>query len=158
MLFFSKSKDLCARYLSAFQQTPEPFEYNGREFDSIEAAFHYAKFLRTSCPELADQVPSEPVSAKRFSSKKSMKELGCSLDVGRWNIESVHVMRELVQKRALKDPKFVEIIKNTGDEPLLHFERGTCNGPPFWGCFRSKETEELIGVNMFGRMLMELRY
>ena len=86
-----------------------------------------------------------------------MKKLGCKLDVERWNKESVGVMRNLVNLRKEKDEIFRSIILSAKESgvPLLHFERGTLKKVPFWGCFRSKETGELVGVNMYGKLLME---
>jgi hypothetical protein len=40
--------------------------------------------------------------------------------------------------------------------PLLHFERGTLKKAPKYGCFRSKETGELVGQNYYGKLLMSL--
>jgi predicted NAD-dependent protein-ADP-ribosyltransferase YbiA (DUF1768 family) len=87
-----------------------------------------------------------------------LKKLGCSLDVEKWNKESVGVMRNLICMRFKDDEEMRSIIYDAKEKgiPLLHFERGTLKRPPFWGCFRSKETGEIIGANMYGKLLMDL--
>ena len=152
------------RQLSAFWPCFESLEIDGNLFRSIETAFHYEKFKRTNKPELG-QLYIEDGSfdgfegkGKVYSGKASMKKLGCSLDVERWNKESVSTMRNLILLRFSKDEQMRNIINDARDKGihLLHFERGNLKRPPFWGCFRSKETGEIVGVNMYGKLLMEL--
>ena len=171
--FYSKSKDsekdaLCGlkdwrKRLSAFGISENNLEVDGKLFVSIEMAFHYEKFKRTDHPELGEVYvkggifDDDPGKGKVYSGKGSMKKLGCKLDVERWNKESVGVMKNLVEMRKEKDETFRNIILESKEKgvPLLHFERGTLKKVPFWGCFRSKETGQLVGVNMYGKFLME---
>lgn len=152
------------KQLSAFWPCSESLEIDGNLFRSIELAFHYEKFKRTDKPELGKvyilggQFDGDEGKGKVYSGKASMKKLGCSLDVERWNEESVGVMRNLIQMRFSKDIVLRSILNDAKEKNvhLLHFERGTLKRPPFWGCFRSKETGEIVGVNMYGKLLMEL--
>jgi len=97
------------RQLSAFWPCSEPIEIDGNLFRSIELAFHYEKFKRTDKPELGKVYilgglfDGDEGKGKVYSGKASMKKLGCSLDVGRWNKESVEVMRNLIRMRLSKD-------------------------------------------------------
>lgn len=164
--FYSKSKcdkiEVCGRkdwrrILSAFWESE--IEIDGKVFNSIELAFHYEKFKRTDKPFLGEVYvkggifDSEPGKGKVYSGKTSMKKLGCSLNVGKWNNESGDVMRFLVIQRFNKDELFRSIIREA-PRPLLHFERGTLKKVPKYGCFRSKESGEIIGENFYGKLLM----
>ena len=171
--FYSKSRDsekgaLCGlkdwrKRISAFGVCENGLEVDGKVFVSIEMAFHYEKFKRTDRADLGEVYikggifDSDPGKGKVYSGKASMKKLGCKLDVERWNKESVGVMRNLVNLRKERDEIFRSIILSAKESgvPLLHFERGTLKKVPFWGCFRSKETGEIVGVNMYGKFLME---
>jgi predicted NAD-dependent protein-ADP-ribosyltransferase YbiA (DUF1768 family) len=169
--FYSKSKQGGAslggfncwrKKLSAFWSCSESLEIDGNLFRSIELAFHYEKFKRTDKPELGQvyieggQFDGDEGKGKVYSGKASMKKLGCKLDVEKWNEESVGVMKTLVYMRWKNDVEFRSIISDAkkNNIPLLHFERGTLKRPPFWGCFRSKETGEIVGQNMYGKILM----
>lgn len=171
--FYSKSKNVgdtlggfsCWRKrLSSFWPCSKPIEIDGNLFRSIELAFHYEKFKRTNKPELGNvyilggQFDGDEGKGKVYSGKASMKKLGCSLDVNKWNRESVGVMRNLVRMRFNYDVEMQSIIKEAREKGiiLLHFERGTLKRPPFWGCFRSKETGEIIGDNLYGQILMSM--
>ena len=141
------------RVMSAFY--PCEIEYEGFTFTSIETAFHWAKYQRTDHPEHAMVYPkggpfdNEPAKGKRFSSKTTMKRLGCTLDVKLWDRESVQVMKELISIRWSCDSTFREVIEQA-PKPLLHFERGKY---PKYGCYKSKKTGEWLGHNLYGKML-----
>jgi predicted NAD-dependent protein-ADP-ribosyltransferase YbiA (DUF1768 family) len=152
------------RYLSAFWS--EYIILDGNTFVSIEMAFHYEKFKRTNHPEIGEiYFKGGPFDlfinqgrGKVYSGKASMKKLKCVLDVEKWTGESVEVMKKLVQLRFATDAHFRAIIIDAKekDVPLLHFERGTLKRPPFWGCFRLNGTGELVGQNMYGKILMSM--
>lgn len=164
--FYSKSKaagsEVCGRkdwkrVLSAFY--PCDIEVDGKIFSCIECAFHYEKYKRTNHPKIGDvyikggPFDINPGKGKVYSGKSSMKKLGCNLNVKKWGKESKEVMKFLVKKRYEKDIIFRNIIENA-PRPLLHFERGTMKKIPIYGCFRSKETGELVGENFYGKLLM----
>ena len=160
--FYSKSKvdgsDVCGRkdwkrVLSAFWGFE--MDYKGERFASIEMAFHWEKFKRTDRPDLGNvyllggPFDNDPAKGKAYSGKGSMKQLGCSLDVAKWGSDSKKVMLELVVTRAMQDELFRKIIKEA-PKPLLHFERSK---NPVYGCYRSKETGEIVGENYYGKCL-----
>ena len=160
--FYSKSKidDVIIagksdwkRVMSAFY--PCVLEYNGFTFASIENAFHWAKYQRSDKPELASiytqggAFDDEPAKGKSYSSKNTMKRLGCKLDVEQWFIDSTIVLQELVNIRWNCDEIFREVIK-ASPKPLYHFERGRL---PRYGCYKSRVTGECIGQNLYGKML-----
>ena len=163
--FYSKSKldseGVCGRkdwkrVLSAFYGCI--LEYNDKKFASIEMAFHWEKFQRSNRPDLGDiyllggPFDNDPAKGKSFSGKGSMKKLGCELDVKKWGKESKEVMIQLVKLRFDSDETFRNIIL-AAPKPLLHFERSK---NPVYGCYRSKETGELVGENFYGNCLMSM--
>ena len=166
--FYSKSKShgdpVCGRedwrrILSSFW--PCDIEIDGRTFVSVEMAFHYEKFKRTNKPMLGElYVKGGPFDAEQgkgkiFSGKSAMKKSGCVLNFVKWAKESEVVMAKLVMQRFERDTIFRHMVRSA-PRPLLYFERGTLKKVPKYGCFRSKETGELVGNNYYGKLLMSL--
>jgi predicted NAD-dependent protein-ADP-ribosyltransferase YbiA (DUF1768 family) len=161
------------RYLSNFQDILDGFSWDGHRFLNVEMAFHYEKFKRTNKPEMRKLYIGKPerqtrlysnafptnAAAKRFSGRKAMTENGVTLNVPMWNLQRVDVSLTLLKARWKQDPKFRRILmeSKSNDIELVHFERGTLTRPPFWGAFRSRKTGEMIGQNMLGRQMMQLR-
>lgn len=161
------------KYLSNFQDIPDGFSWDGRLFPNVEHAFHYEKFKRTDKPELGERYVGKPergsrllgsyfetnAKAKMFSGRKTMGENGATLDVGVWNVERVGVSAALLKARWEQDDKFRSILLDSKVKGirLIHFERGTRNRPPFWGAFKLRDSGDIIGKNMLGKQMMELR-
>lgn len=169
LVFFSKSKNLDARYLSNFTimsglkieniHFPTPNKVlDNKVFPSIEHAFQGYKLAISNAPEsiineLIDSTDAKEV--KRMGSKKFFKENGLVLDISSWTSESVDLMRYLVRQRLHIDLKYREIIKNAIDNnvKLYHFERS--GKKSLWGGFFEKQTGKWVGQNRLGKMLME---
>lgn len=147
LLFFSKSKDLSARYLSNFTiipcglTIPDDFivkELVGHVFPSVENAFQAAKYVLAGNLKVALELKNVPPSvSKSMGSKTGMKKNKCILDVSAWTRISYIVMKQLIQERANQDKPFRDTIKNAIENKisLKHFERS--GKKSFWGgCFK----------------------
>ena len=157
MLFWSRSGDEEARYLSNFQPCPisvgEDFPVEcmrGLTFPSVEHAFQAAKLGFSSgdpgakLQELRSPIP--PVLAKKAGTRAAWTRFGLVLDTAAWGEACLDVMERLVAARAASDPRFVEIATRAGE--LRHYER--FGG--FWGCRRAK-TGEWVGENHLGKII-----
>lgn len=169
LVFFSKSKNPDARYLSNFTDTDGLKIENvcfptsnsvleNKVFPSIEHAFQGYKLAISNAPEsiinsLIDSTDGKEV--KRMGSKKFFKENGLVLDISSWTSKSMNLMRYLVRQRLHIDLKYREIIKNAidNDIKLYHFERS--GRKSLWGGFFEKQTGVWVGGNRLGKMLME---
>ena len=169
LVFFSKSKNLDARYLSNFTVTdglkietvcfPTSNKVlDNKVFPTIGHAFQGYKLAISNAPEsiineLIDSTDAKEV--KRMGSKKFFKENGLVLDISSWTSTSVDLMRYLVRQRLHIDLKYREIIKNAIDNnvKLYHFERS--GKKSLWGGFFEKQSGEWVGQNRLGKMLVE---
>lgn len=157
ILFFSGSKDADAKYLSNFQ--PASVEFMGVVYPSIEHAFQAAKFQRSDKPALASRLLfMDAKGAKSAGSKTAMKRAGATLDVARWNQDSLAVMKHLVAQRMKTDPLYRRMIEEgrRAGTRFLHFERSGAKS--IWGGFfpqgASRDTAAaFVGQNLLGRIL-----
>lgn len=146
-------------------------EYKDMEFRSIEHAFQAAKYAFASTTDGSgvkawlgayslseDGVScSSALDAKRKGGKGGFKTAGCSLNIQKWITIRVPIMRSLVKQRVLKDAKYRSIIASLvdGGHPVVHFERGSKDKPPFWGQVQLKDSGDIVGENMLGKLMME---
>ena len=156
LLFFSKARDLTARYLSNF--TEAPVEYNGVVFPSIENAFQAAKFLHSTKPHLFAELASmTPAEAKSAGSRTGMKKRGATLDLATWDKVSLTLMKQLVEQRMKTDARYKEIIEQGRRDGVafLHFERSGAKS--LWGGSFPKDFPKapayFHGANRLGRIL-----
>ena len=113
--------------------------YNGKEFKSVESAYHASKYLDK--PEIFDQfVPLNAVDAYKLS-----KTTG-AYDYAAHNKIKLDVMRELVDKKYAQEP-FKSRLKQTGNAILQEWNWW---GNKYWGMSPD-------GENWLGRIIMETR-
>lgn len=161
LLFFSKSKDNDAKYLSNFQDLPNlKISYSGYDFSSVEKAFQFAKYVssnsnKESLEQIANTIEKLPTGekAKSFGSKSNMTKLGVSLNTQKWNKSRDDTMYDLIFQRMSKDKTFYDIIsKYKGN--VCHFERG--GEKAYWGGFFDKKTGIWKGQNKLGKIIKEV--
>jgi ribA/ribD-fused uncharacterized protein len=168
-LFYSKSKSKAdlgkaipadwRRQLSNFW--PQEIEVNGRHYPNAEAAFQAAKAMESSKPELAKNfevggsIGPDPADAKKAGTKKAYKEAGATLKAADWDKKRNEAMMDILQARYDSDPMFRQILEATlkANILLLHYERSGAKS--YWG--GAVKDGEIVGENMLGRMLMQLR-
>jgi predicted NAD-dependent protein-ADP-ribosyltransferase YbiA (DUF1768 family) len=97
----------------------------------------------------------EAKEAKKRGSKKEFKELGCVLDVQRWESERGAAMEEAVRARLACDKSFEDALVATGNKTLLHVERSGRHSE--WGGCLDGATGMVVGRNKLGLLMMRLR-
>ena len=130
MLFFSRSKDLDARYLSTMQVCE--LNIDGRVYMSMEHYFQSQKYpLDKQYMFEKGGVYVLPKDAKRAGGKGGMKKNKCALDLDRWNgfslenpndFHRIRIMKKAIWARFKQDKRFRDILIRT-DKPLVHYEK-----------------------------------
>lgn len=167
LVFYSKSKDANARYLSNYTKTdvliideayfPTPNNVlRDKVFPTIEHAFQAYKLARSHAPEhIINKLINtpDPSVVKRMGGRKFFNENGLTLYISEWNHASVHIMRYLVRQRLHIDDKYRDIIQKAVNNniKLCHFERSGKRS--IWGGFLDKNTGEWVGQNKLGQIL-----
>jgi ribA/ribD-fused uncharacterized protein len=124
-----------------------PLEVNGIRILTSEALYQACRFPQK--PEVQRLVIQQgsPMTAK-MKSKPHRKDTRAD-----WDKVRVNVMRWCLRvKLAQNWQKFSELLLATGDRPIVEESRKD----DFWGGKVSDE-ETLVGMNVLGRLLMELR-
>ena len=124
-----------------------PFEVNGVRIPSSEALYQACRFPHM--PEVQRLIISQrsPMTAK-MRSKPHRKNSRSD-----WNQVRVPVMRWCLRvKLAQNWQKFAELLLTTEERPIVE-ESGKND---FWGA-KPLENGTLVGRNVLGRLLMELR-
>ena len=119
---------------------------NGIFIRTSEALYQACRFPHL--PEIQQLILSQasPMTAKMKS--KPLREHSRE----DWNRVRIRIMRWCLQiKLAQNAQKFGSLLLSTGDRPIVEQSRRD----PFWGAQPFDET--LIGLNVLGRLLMELR-
>jgi ribA/ribD-fused uncharacterized protein len=163
IIFYSKSKDPRARVLSNFSASDVTFERGGVafHFPSVEHAFQAGKWSLCDVAWAAQFEVGGVVGkmtaeqAKAEGNRKAFAERGCTLPTGRWESIRDAVMEEAVRARLANDERFREVLRESGDAHLLHFERSGAKS--HWGGYKSKTSGEMFGENVLGLLLMRLR-
>lgn len=163
VVFYSKSKDVDARYLSTMTPPPAPLvlDVDGESlsFPSMEHAFQALKY---SDPELRRLFcvggvygELEPTRVKSKGGKKAMALRGVSLDVPAWNARRDRVMADIAAARARVDPAFSDLLRRYAADgvELLHFERSRTS---HWGGHVARDGSGWRGGNALGRIYMAL--
>jgi len=120
-------------FLSNFY--PSQIEYEGKTYNSIEAAYQAQK-----CPENADAFVG--------ISSKDAKQLGKKVNLrDDWNVVKIDIMYDLL-KLKFAIPHLRQKLLDTGDEELVE---GNWWGDIFWGICNDE------GQNILGKLLMEIR-
>ena len=151
-MFYSKSKEKWKKYLSNFT----PYDPKGK-YPSVEAQFQAMKFCYSNKPQHRLTITWNrltPEECRHHGTKSYFKKYGIILDVERWERDKVKIMRELLLIRYKRDRHFREILGNVYKNKvrLVHFSLRD----KFWGAFRKKQTNDLVGKNMLGKLLHEI--
>lgn len=125
-----------------------PLFVNDTTIWSSEALYQACRFPRN--PEIQKIVLAErSAMTAKMKSKKYRRE-HTRPD---WDVIKVKLMKWCLRvKLAQNWQRFGEILRSTGDKPIVEESRKD----DFWGAKRS-EDGKLIGMNVLGRLLMELR-
>lgn len=137
-------KSFTGEYSVLSNFAPTPVTYRGLTFPSVEHAYQAAK---TTDLEQRRIIANLKTAAKA-------KRYGRTLDLRPdWEQVKVPIMKALLRQKfsnsgdsALIDAR--RVLLETGDE---HLEEGNTWGDNFWG------TVDGIGLNMLGKLLMEVR-
>lgn len=150
--FYSKSKENWKQYLSNFT----PYDHRGR-FPSVESQFHAMKFCYSDKPEhrlTINWKQLTPAECSQHGSKSYFKKHGITLDVSAWERDKVKIMRELLRIRHKRDAKFRKILEHVSKEKIRLYHFSLLD--TFWGAFRKKDTTQLIGKNMLGKIMHQI--
>ena len=156
IIFYSKSANHKARYLSNFQnlspllKIPDDFfipSLRGISFISVENAFQACKTSAGyyDLEKIIEFTNCTPQEAKILGSKKNLK-----INTFIWNQISYRCMYELIKLRIKSDGKFYEIIKSEG--PFYHFDRS--GSKSYWGGYF--EDGVWLGRNNLGEIFNTL--
>lgn len=164
IMFFSKSKNIYAKYLSNFTMCqiviPDTFIYpqlSGYTFPCIECAFQACKYALCNRNGIIEKFTELTASqAKSLGSKVGMKKEKCTLDVNEWNEVSYIVMKQLVDIRYESDELFRRIIDygNRRKIEFKHFERS--GEKSYWGGYFKNNAWK--GNNALGKIFMNLNH
>lgn len=124
-----------------------PLVVDGVRIPTVEALYQACRFPHL--PEIQRLIiqQTSPMTAK-MKSKPHRKSTRPD-----WNAVRVHIMRWCLRvKLAQHWERFGGLLLSTGDCPIVEQSRRD----PFWGA-RPVDTETLSGLNILGRLLMELR-
>lgn len=125
-----------------------PLCVNGVNIRTSEALYQACRFPHL--PDIQRKIVDEksPMTAKMVSKQYR------SQTRGDWNDIRVSVMRWCLRvKLAQNWNEFTRVIQSTKDLPIVEFSRKD----PFWGAKAEKNGDILVGMNVLGRLLMELR-
>lgn len=150
--FYSKSKEDWKKHLSNFTA----YDENGL-YPSVEAQFQAMKFCYSDNPGhrlLIDWKKLSPAECRSYGSKSYFKKHHITLDVEAWERDKVEVMKELLLIRMKKDDLFRDILHRARQNNIqfIHFSVRD----RFWGAFQRKDTGEMVGKNMLGKLLHEI--
>jgi ribA/ribD-fused uncharacterized protein len=118
-----------------------PFEVEGKEWPTSEHYFQAQKFVGT--------IHAEHVRLARTAREAARMGRDRSLPMrADWDAVKLDVMRTALRHKFDSHPTLIDLLLSTGDEEII--EQTTDD--EYWGCGSSS-----AGVNMLGKLLMELR-
>ena len=126
------------RFLSNFWMLPEPIEFEGLEYPSVEHAYQASKTKDKKERKYISKI-KKPGQTKRHAKKFKLTKT--------WEKNKVKLMKKLVLKK-FQIPELKERLLNTGDMTLIE---GNNWNDTFWGVCAGK------GYNHLGKILMEVR-
>ena len=161
----SKATDCKARYLSNFTHVPGDltvaFGPGVERFASVELAYHAHKMLHLKEGPRIDLALRFTTSGsygrlsggsqKVAGGRGTFRKLGVVLDQASWNAAAPGIMRTLIEARSAVDTKFVDFcVMYVQDDHLVirHYARNVF--------YRSKTTNELVGTDMLGPLLVDV--
>lgn len=167
--FFSKSKDERVRALSNFAELDVVL--GDKHYKSGEHAFQCEKYLcaagTTSGEERKEKLINHVKKIEACASALHAKQLGSKskgmkmteTECKEWNKSSIYIQFKICESKLERHECVREILRENMDEPepalFLHQEnRGKA---PYWGGRIDKNTGELIGKNMLGKIWTEMK-
>lgn len=129
-------------FLSNFYELPEPIEYEGIKYHTVEAAFQAAKTLDEEQRYLMSQLP--PGKAKRAGRKLKLRD--------DWDQVKKDVMYELLKLKFTIPSLKAQLLAIDH----LTLMEGNTWGDKYWGCVRDLNGN-WTGQNWLGRLLMKVR-
>ena len=118
---------------------------NGIKFTSSEAIYHALKFPENSEIQSKIAIEKSPMTAKRIAQSYSFKIRSD------WEDIKVCAMRIALRIKALECEDFYKLLLSTNPKEIVEISRKD----DFWGTY--SYGEKLVGKNVLGRLLMELR-
>jgi ribA/ribD-fused uncharacterized protein len=118
-----------------------PFEVDGKKWPTSEHYFQAHKFTGT----IHEETVRLAASAKEAARIGRDRNLPMRPD---WEDVKLEVMRSALRHKFNAHPTLVQLLLSTGDEEII--EQTTDD--TYWGCGTRR-----LGLNMLGRLLMELR-
>lgn len=143
----------------SFRKTDEPFGglsnmapgypvvVNGNRIRSVESLYQALRYPHLSAAQEAILRQRSPMTAKMVA-KRTLDETRSD-----WSSVRVSIMRWCLHlKLAQNFEKFSSLLQRTGDKPIVENSRKDA----YWGAI-PQEPNLLVGKNVLGRLLMELR-
>lgn len=158
--FFSRSANADAKYLSNYQQIPDGLKIDGKKYPSVEHYFQSRKyddeFLKSN-PDMFTDINVTSKQAKSMGTKTYMKKIKFKkFNVDNWNQRRFGIMKKALKARWEQDKRFRTILLTLDKDVYpVHYERS--GEKSTWGGFISKKEGHLVGQNVLGFMLHELR-
>ena len=120
--------------------------YESIDYPTVEHAFVAAKSMDMLFRRRVSQIPVKQAGkAKRMGRKCKLRE--------NWDLMKVSVMKRLLIQKFTHD-KFRNLLLSTGQQELIE---GNYWHDNFWGDCYCKKCTSIIGKNMLGKLLMEVR-
>ena len=144
--FSSRLKSDTSRVLSNMYRCK--LRWNGKEFGSVEHAFHYFCLSENPLSQQRILTIDNPFDVK--ATCKTM-EMDSDYLKKRWK-----VLKFCLNLKYEQCEKFRKILEDSGDIPLVEYAEW---GDVFYGTckFLNKDEEWLIGQNACGRLMMQIR-
>ena len=171
LIFYSKSKNPDARYLSNFTifeegylviepdifSTPNNILKN-KKFPSIEHAFQgYKLAISNASEKIIDDLikTTDAKIVKQMGGKTFFKNNNLVLDIPKWNNMSDKFLRYLVRQRLHVDDKYKNIVQSCvkNNIKLYHFDRA--GEKSRHGGYFQKSTGNWVGKNLLSKIIVE---
>jgi ribA/ribD-fused uncharacterized protein len=135
------------RFLSNFW--PAKVYLDGEEYDSTENAYQAAKYKKNSRDYLKKCSPKEAIIFVKENTEGEYPN-------EEWNNIKLQTMKELLIQKFDKtlNPENYEKLKETENKYL---EETNYWGDTYWGVNKSDASEDGVGENNLGKLLMEVR-
>jgi ribA/ribD-fused uncharacterized protein len=118
-------------------------KYEGKQFPTVEHAFHHYKFIETA-PKIAQQIVEAPSPWAAMQIERKYKDRRRA----DWQEVKVDLMLNLIRAKAVQNKDVAACLLATGDKHIVE------NSPwdDFWGCGKDG-----TGRNMMGEILVRVR-
>ena len=144
-------------WLSNLSEVEKGIKHEHRVHPTLEHAYKTAEVVHHNKPEAADKIAGAKTGLEAMKiANAALRGVPISKE---WKTERVRVMRDLLELKAEASPRFAEKLCESGDVILVE-----ATAHSFWGSGHGgvKPTTDKWpsyweGVNMLGRLLMDLR-